>query len=92
VATSGLDDQITKFWELGNVSKGTTYSTEEKMRIEHFKMVQTVQRNKESRFVVRLPLHENSNTLVTLRSMAWKRFLSLENRLSSNPELKKKIR
>lgn len=85
---SDLNDQITKFWNLEEIQKETVYSAEEKKCMEHFD--KTVERKKDGRFVVRLPLRENINTLGTSRSTALKRFLSLENRFRSNPELKKK--
>lgn len=57
--------------------------------MDHFD--KTVERKEDGRFVVQLPFRENINTLGTSRSTALKRFLSLENRFRSNPELKKKI-
>lgn len=58
------------------------------MCVEHFN--RSVKRNDEGRFVVRLPLRDNINTLGASRSIALKRFLSIENRFRSNPELKQK--
>ncbi|XP_050059881.1 uncharacterized protein LOC126551149 [Aphis gossypii] len=83
-----LNDKITKFWELEEVPKEIVYSFEEKMCVDHFN--KSVKRNGEGRFVVRLPLRENINTLGASRSIALKRFLSLENRFRSNPKLKQK--
>ncbi|XP_050055037.1 uncharacterized protein LOC114131043 [Aphis gossypii] len=83
-----LNDKITKFWELEEVPKEIVYSSEEKMCVDHFN--KSVKRNGEGRFVVRLPLRENINTLGASRSIALKRFLSLENRFRSNPKLKQK--
>lgn len=83
-----LNDKITKFWELEEVPKEIVYSSEEKMCVDHFN--KSVKRNGEGRFVVRLPLRENINTLGASRSIALKRFLSLEKRFRSNPKLKQK--
>ncbi|CAI6372181.1 unnamed protein product [Macrosiphum euphorbiae] len=76
---------MSKFWSLEEIAATQHYDQEEKMCIEHFE--KTVKRGSDNKFVVQLPLTEKVEKLGDSRSIAKKRFLALENRLSKDKKL-----
>lgn len=71
-------------------SRSIRQSTEEADAEAHF--MENVNRNELGRFIVKLPFSKNPAELGNSRSMAIRRFLSLENRLAKNPALAQKYR
>lgn len=80
-----VQEQLRKFWELEEGSSNKAYSTEEKACEEHF--LSTFQRNSDGRFVVSIPFKDSLSKLGNSQEYAQKRFLSLEQRFKSNPQL-----
>lgn len=84
-----LNELIPKFWRLEELTTIRTLTVEEKESEQHFR--QTMARTQAGRYLVKLPFRNNS--LVQLgesKALALNRFLSLERRLSKNPQLYKK--
>lgn len=86
-----LDDSIKRFWELENVNSPNTVvlSKEDQLCEKYF--VDNFRRTEEGRFVVPLPFADPSNKPVFSgsRTIALKRFSSLERKLQSNSEFSK---
>ncbi|XP_062534605.1 uncharacterized protein LOC134203760 [Armigeres subalbatus] len=83
-----LREQLTRFWDLESCHLARTYSVEESTCEELFK--KTTTSDVDGRFIVNL--HRKVHVIGHLgssRAMAERRFLSLERRLSINPQLKK---
>lgn len=78
---------VEKFWKIEDISPESSLTTAEEACENHF--IQTVTRNAEGRFVVRLPLSADVATLGESRSTAYSRFLALERRLQKNNHLRK---
>lgn len=82
-----LEASIARLWELDEI--GTTeksLSAAERKCEEHF--AQNTVRNHQNRFQVKIPFHQNPDTLGESHGIALNRFLALERRLQKNPELK----
>ncbi len=78
-AVSG-DDLLRKFWEVEELhSSRSVLSIEERSVVDHFD--RTHSRDREGRFVVGLPKKPNATALGESRSLATRRFLSLERSL-----------
>ncbi|XP_062538692.1 uncharacterized protein LOC134206967 [Armigeres subalbatus] len=87
-STAELQEQLARFWELESCQLGSTYSIEESKCEEIFK--QTTTRDEEGRFVVCLPKKRHIiEQLGESRRSAERRFISLEQRFATNPQLKK---
>ncbi|XP_062558034.1 uncharacterized protein LOC134222905 [Armigeres subalbatus] len=85
---SDLQEQLTRFWDLESCHLASTYSVEESTCEELFK--KTTIRDVDGRFIVNLPRKDHViGQVCSSRSVAERRFLSLEKRLSNNPQLKK---
>ncbi|XP_062557626.1 uncharacterized protein LOC134222495 [Armigeres subalbatus] len=85
---SDLQEQLTRFWDLESCHLASTYSVEESTCEELFK--KTTTRDVDGRFIVNLPRKDHViGQLGSSRAVAERRFLSLERRLSNNPQLKK---
>ncbi|XP_058828570.1 uncharacterized protein LOC131688381 [Topomyia yanbarensis] len=86
-STTALQDQVTKFWELESCQVKSTYSIEETRCEEIFE--QTTTRDDTGRFVVTLPKKDYViQKLGDSKASALRRFMSLERRFATNPEMK----
>ncbi|XP_058817263.1 uncharacterized protein LOC131680565 [Topomyia yanbarensis] len=86
-STTALQDQVTKFWELESCQVKSTYSIEETRCEEIFE--QTTTRDDTGRFVVTLPKKDYViQKLGDSKASALRRFISLERRFATNPEMK----
>lgn len=82
----GLETCLQRFFDQEEVGEPAMPTSEEEHFEEHFQ--RTYRRNEDGRFVVQLPFRESVNRLKSSRSLALKRFMMLEKRLSRNPDLK----
>ncbi|CAI6376040.1 unnamed protein product [Macrosiphum euphorbiae] len=80
-----LEGKIEAFWKMEEVSLKRNFTDEENTCSKHF--IENVTRNKDGRFVVRLPFKDNYRQLGNSYASALRRFLSLEKRLRNNTEL-----
>lgn len=82
-----LQNQLERFWRQEECVVPVSQYTKEELRCEeHF--VKTVKRDETGRFIVKLPLRDDSIELGDSYSIALKRFQILENKLLKNPELR----
>ncbi|XP_011694053.1 PREDICTED: uncharacterized protein LOC105453629 [Wasmannia auropunctata] len=81
-----IDKSLTKFWEIEEIEGERAWSEEEKDCEKHF--LENTYRNTDGRFVVSIPFKEDVSKLGESKSIACKRFLSLERKLTRNPVLK----
>lgn len=81
-----IEDQLEKFWKLEEICQTPRYNKEEAECEEYFR--QTTKRDQNGRFVVSLPTRENISELGDSYETAFKRFQSLEQKLSKNMYLK----
>ncbi|XP_014216960.1 uncharacterized protein LOC106645583 [Copidosoma floridanum] len=79
-----ISENLQKFWEIEKVPRKSLL-TEDEIYCEKL-FVQTYSRNKEGRFVVRLPLRSNPE-FISSRDIAVACLLRSEKRLRSNPDL-----
>lgn len=86
ISNTDLNKSLTKFWEIEDEQYIKHYSTEELQCETHFQ--ETHKRDKDGRFVVRLPFNEKITQLGESRQSALNRFHALERRLNKNPMLK----
>lgn len=86
-STAQLDIQLMNFWKLEEVSEKTKFTMNERLVEEHF--ISTHKRDMNGRFIVTLPKKVNPESLGDSRITAIKRFISLENRLKANVNLRK---
>ncbi|XP_062556820.1 uncharacterized protein LOC134221646 [Armigeres subalbatus] len=77
---------IQRFFEQEELPEEKEPSSEEQEIEEHFR--ETYRRDEEGRFVVQLPFRESIHQLGNSRSLAMKRFLSSEKRLSNKLEMR----
>ena len=77
---------LKQFWELEEVPEAKRYSDEEIACEKHFKETTYIEDN---RFHVGMPFKPDSSPLGDTFTQAKRRFLNLEKRLDSNPNLKK---
>ncbi|XP_062704421.1 uncharacterized protein LOC134286766 [Aedes albopictus] len=81
-----LEKQLARFWEVESCHSNETLSVEERSCETHF--AATTTRDPSGRFVVSLPKKlDVLEKLGESRSIAIRRFMSLERRLQSNPQL-----
>ncbi|XP_037960034.1 uncharacterized protein LOC119689302 [Teleopsis dalmanni] len=80
------DEYLKRFWELEEIPNADLRTVEERRCERHYDS--TCTRDKTGRYIVRLPLKNDRETLGESRKMALKRFFSLEERLQKNPALK----
>lgn len=85
--SSNLEDNLTRFWEIEEVSvPRSAYSLEEQYVETQFVKCHT--RDEEGRFVVRLPFIPGTDPLkLNNESSAYKSYLNLESRLSRKPQM-----
>ncbi|XP_026671887.1 uncharacterized protein LOC113464700 [Ceratina calcarata] len=81
-----LENQLSKFWEIEQLPKKVFYSNDELACEEHYAL--NTRRESDGRYIVRLPFNDKQHSLGESRSLALKRFYSLERRLEREPELK----
>ncbi|XP_055527173.1 uncharacterized protein LOC129719790 [Wyeomyia smithii] len=82
-----LEKLVARFWELEQCYSNICWSPAEKSCEQHFKS--NVPRNKEGRYVVRLPMKlELLPRLRDNRFKAQRRYLALERKLEANPSLR----
>ncbi|XP_046602575.1 uncharacterized protein LOC124296586 [Neodiprion lecontei] len=81
-----LLDLVQQFWKQEEVSKRLALTSEEERCEQHFR--ETVSRTASGRYVVRLPLKDNSVELGNSRNPAHKTLLRLEKRFGSDAKLK----
>ncbi|XP_072398120.1 uncharacterized protein [Diabrotica undecimpunctata] len=79
-------DGLSRFWEIEECSGTKHQSTEELLCEEHFKS--TFRRNLDGRFIVSIPFKLQVDSLGESRSIAQRRFYSLEKRLLNDPLMK----
>ncbi|KAJ8975110.1 hypothetical protein NQ317_017878 [Molorchus minor] len=79
---------LAKFWELEEPSSLVPVMSEDNKRCEEI-FVSTTTRGSDGKFQVVIPFRESVEKLGDSRQHALSRFLSLENRLSRNPVLKR---
>ncbi|XP_055590213.1 uncharacterized protein LOC129742346 [Uranotaenia lowii] len=84
-SVESIENSITRFWELEEVTTAPKTTAEEQQCEEHFIAIHT--RDVSGRYTVRSPLEPNADKLDSSRNLALKRFFILENRLQRNPEL-----
>nr|CAH7716533.1 unnamed protein product [Callosobruchus chinensis] len=77
-----IQDQLTKFWEVEEVSTKKPWSVEENLCEERF--LDNLTTSEEGRYVVSIPLKDSPTKLGESRDIAVKRFISLERRLTSS--------
>ena len=80
------DSELTKFWELEEISSSKILFSEEIVCKEHFSNNTT--RNANGQYVVRLPFNEKKEDIGDSLNSAFRRLYSLENRFRKQPELK----
>ncbi|XP_011685494.1 PREDICTED: uncharacterized protein LOC105448546 [Wasmannia auropunctata] len=81
-----LEAQLDKFWALEEIQASKPRSAEEIECEAHF--VRNTCRDSNGRYTVRLPFRETSKRLGDTRSVALKRFLTLERKFHANTSLK----
>ncbi|XP_065089199.1 uncharacterized protein LOC135710528 [Ochlerotatus camptorhynchus] len=77
---------IQRFFEQEELPEEKVLTNEEQAIEDHF--CKTYRRDEDGRFVVKLPFRESINELGNSRSLALKRFLSIEKHLTNKPEIK----
>ncbi|XP_070529961.1 uncharacterized protein [Cardiocondyla obscurior] len=83
---TNLENQVTKFWMIEEIHADKPKSREE-VKCETF-FNETVSRNPDGRYTVRLPFRDLNKRIGESRSIALKRLLSLERKFNSNDILK----
>jgi hypothetical protein len=87
--SSDIHTQMKQFWEIEDISSTPlTLSKEDQLTANHF--VSTTKIHEDGKFIVKIPLKEPLSKLGDSYEKAKARFLSLENKLQANPELKGK--
>ncbi|XP_053686390.1 uncharacterized protein LOC128735933 [Sabethes cyaneus] len=81
-----LEQSIQRFWSIEELPGDSIISTEETECEEHF--CKTHRRDGTGRYIVQLPLKESVANLSDSRALALRRFLSMEKRLSQQPDVK----
>ncbi|XP_011881913.1 PREDICTED: uncharacterized protein LOC105569791, partial [Vollenhovia emeryi] len=84
---TNLENQLNKFWAIEEVREGKMKSDEQIDCEAHFEG--TVSRDADGHHKVRLPFRKSNTRLGESRSIALRRLLSLERKLSSNAALRK---
>ncbi|XP_077275276.1 uncharacterized protein LOC143904452 [Temnothorax americanus] len=86
LVVDSLDAQVSKFWELEEVSSVKHLSKDEEACEKHFS--QTYSRDESGRYTVRLPFNHRKRELGDSYQIAKKRLYSLERRLAQDPQLR----
>ncbi|XP_066585914.1 uncharacterized protein [Prorops nasuta] len=85
-----LENILQRFWEIEEVSVPKQFTRDEIDCEEHF--TNTVTRNKDGRYVVRLPFRQADVNFIGSREIAFKRLRLLERRLANNKPLEEAYR
>lgn len=80
-----LQNQLSKFWNLEEITTTNHHDQDEKRCVEHFE--NTVKRGDDGKFVIQLPVTKKVERLGDSRTIAQKRFFALENRLRKDHKL-----
>ncbi|XP_037945081.1 uncharacterized protein LOC119677696 [Teleopsis dalmanni] len=83
----GLDNLLTKFWQLDEVASHDRQLTNIEKKCEAA-FNQNTQQNNEGRFIVKIPFTDDASALGESKQMALNRFLKLEQRLNKQPSLR----
>lgn len=86
VTNDVLNQQIERLWKQGELPETPEYTGEEKYCKQYF--LETLQRDNEGRFIVRLPRRQQIN-LGDSKEQATRRLLSLERRFAKNSTLQR---
>ncbi|XP_065088037.1 uncharacterized protein LOC135709573 [Ochlerotatus camptorhynchus] len=86
VSLASLDRTIKQFWEVEEVEVKRSRFEDDEQCEESFR--QNHRRDSTGRYIVKLPLKENSTQLQSNRSLALRRFHLLERRLNKDPDLR----
>lgn len=82
LATTGLELQLRKFWEIEEISDSIHLTDEERRYELHFQS--NTQREPSGRYIVQLPFNDKINELGDSYTIALKHFRSLERSLENN--------
>ncbi|XP_067217199.1 uncharacterized protein [Linepithema humile] len=82
-----IERSLARFWEIEEIKDSRVLSDEEKECEIYFS--KNTYRNKDGRFVVTIPFKEHTSKLGESKTIAHKRFITLEKRLNANPMLRK---
>uniref|UniRef100_A0A023F0J1 Putative bel12 ag transposon polyprotein n=1 Tax=Triatoma infestans TaxID=30076 RepID=A0A023F0J1_TRIIF len=80
-----IQQELTRFWELEHFPDTKQYTEQERNLDEYYS--ETVSKNSDGRYIVKLPFKENPASLGNSAEGALSRFLSLERRLIKNPKV-----
>lgn len=80
-----LDDTLKKFWELEEIPQAPIMSPDARLCEKSY--ASTFRRDNSGRYIVSLPFRTHTPTFTDTRTLALRRFLSLERRLLQNPTL-----
>ncbi|CAI6372223.1 unnamed protein product [Macrosiphum euphorbiae] len=80
-----LEKQIENFWNIEEVPRVTIMSKEDKLCEDHF--LKTFKRNKNGRYVVRLPFKETPHSMNSSYDVAVRRLAQVERSLIRNPSV-----
>jgi len=90
ISTAEEDKQLTKFWEIEEISNTPNFSKEDQFCEELYK--NNVHRNKNGTYIVSLPFKENTVELGESRKKALARFLQMERKFAINKEFAQEYR
>lgn len=85
-----LSAAIHRLWEIEELPKQKFRSDEEKMCEEFFEKTHT--RDKNGRYIVRIPFNDKIHTLGKSKTMALRQFFTMEGRMKRNPDFASKYR
>lgn len=81
-----MDKLLERLWLQDKIESHSNWTVEEKLVEKYF--MDTHYRDKDGRFVVKLPLKNNSTDIGSSRAIAYKRFMYLERKFHNNSEFK----
>ena len=87
ISNQQLHNELQRIWEIENDRIKRNYPDLDGRDDLEDHFIATTKRHKYGRFVLTIPLNHKANDLGESFSMAYKRFLAIERKLSSNPEL-----
>ncbi|XP_062556795.1 uncharacterized protein LOC134221621 [Armigeres subalbatus] len=82
---TNLEHSVQRFWEQEEIPESTISTAENEQCVKHF---QSTHRRENGRFLIRLPFRSTVAQLGSSRNLAERRFLQMERRFDSQPELK----
>jgi hypothetical protein len=90
ISRQEMDVQIKNFWELEEVNQDTSFSVEEQECEELYR--QTVKRNEEGRYEVKIPFREDVAKLGESKQQAFARLMQLERKFAKDKQLEANYR